>query len=62
MLVERTCTRCYISFFTKHKEEECKPATPHRSRVEILCDACFAKALTEIIENFKKQQQERQRD
>jgi hypothetical protein len=61
MTLERTCTRCFSTFFVKQPEEERKPQTP-RTRVEILCDACFAKALTEIIENWKKQQQERQRE
>lgn len=60
MLTERTCTRCFNTFFTKQIEEEGKPLMKQRTRVEILCDACFAKAITEIIESMKKQQQERQ--
>lgn len=60
MTLERTCTRCFGTFFTKSSEEESKPQTQQRTRVEILCDACFAKAITEIIESMKKQQQDRQ--
>jgi len=64
MTVERTCTRCLNTFFTKISQDENKPDGPARSRtrVEVLCDACFAKALTEIIEAHKKTQAERQRE
>jgi hypothetical protein len=62
MTLERTCTRCFSTFFTSYKPEETKQAPGPRTRIEVLCDACFAKALTEIIEAHKKTQQEKQRE